>query len=87
MHADLCAALLLGDLLLDCTAVGETDLSFVQLILAARRSAAEAGRKFAVRQPMPAQLCDVLRRGGFRLGDAAQDACDPAAWCGSEAPA
>ncbi len=87
MHADLRAALLHGAVLLDCSAVTETDLTFVQLILAARRGAVAAGHSFAVREPIPAALADVLRRGGFQLGNAAHGATDPASWCSSGAPA
>lgn len=41
------------------------DLSFVQLIEAARRSAEAAGQAFALGAPATGTLLETLRRGGF----------------------
>jgi ABC-type transporter Mla MlaB component len=41
------------------------DLSFVQLIESARRTAREAGGEFALAQPAAGQLHETLQRGGF----------------------
>jgi hypothetical protein len=41
------------------------DLSFVQLLLAARRTAREAGGEFALARPAAGGLLETLTRGGF----------------------
>ncbi len=41
------------------------DLTFVQLIESARRTAASAGRTFALAGPAGGALLETLRRGGF----------------------
>lgn len=48
------------------------DLSFVQLVYAAGKSAAEAGREVALAAPASEGLLEVLRRGGFLAGEAAR---------------
>ena len=42
-----------------------TDLTFVQLIEATRRSAEAAGQDFALAAPATGSLLETLRRGGF----------------------
>ncbi len=49
----------------DCSNIPETDLSFVQLLLSAQRSAAEAGKSLTLVQPARGALFDALMRGGF----------------------
>ena len=41
------------------------DLTFVQLIESARRTASEAGRAFGLAKPAAGQLRETLERGGF----------------------
>ena len=80
-HAELLAALgANGDLLLDCTGVTEADLSFVQMILAAHRSATARGSHFALNAPPAGALRSVLERGGF----ARPLETDPSSWIASE---
>jgi hypothetical protein len=68
------------DVALDCGAVTEVDLSFVQMIVAARRGAGGMGRRFALLHPPGGPLLGVLVRGGL-LGDpAAPAATDPDLW-------
>jgi len=43
----------------------EADLTFVQLIESARRSAAESGLSIQLRQPAQGAVLQVLQRGGF----------------------
>lgn len=50
---------------IDCSAVEEADLSFVQLLLAAKESARRSGRAVRLAQPVSGALHDILRRGGF----------------------
>ncbi len=66
-----------GDILLDCAGVEEADLSLVQIILAAQRSAASRSTRLALSEPPAGALRQALARGGF-----APDRADPAAWAG-----
>ena len=50
---------------IDCSAATEIDLSFVQLVLAARASALSAGKMVALAHPASGMLRDVLQRGGL----------------------
>ncbi|HYD68925.1 STAS domain-containing protein [Azospirillum sp.] len=62
-----------GDLVVDASDAEEVDVSFVQLLLAARRSAREQGRALSLAAPAAGPLREVLVRGGFA-------ASDPAFW-------
>ncbi len=53
---------------IDCRAVTESDLCFVQLLLAARKSAAARGVELRLAAPAEGALHACLRTGGF-LGD------------------
>jgi two-component system chemotaxis sensor kinase CheA len=80
--ADVLAALAEpGDLLLDCAGVTQADLSFIQIILAAHRSARALGKRLALAASPVAALRQALERGGF----AHPDAADPACWTGQGA--
>jgi len=48
----------------DCSDATEVDLSFVQLLIAARRSATALGREFGLAAPAAGVLLDALKRGG-----------------------
>jgi len=65
-----------GDLLLECAGVTEADLSLIQIILAAQRSAIARGKRLALAASPPAALRQALERAGF----AQPDATDPACW-------
>ncbi len=67
-----------ADLALDCAGVIEADLSFIQIILAAHRSAGLHGKQLALAAPPPAALQHALERAGF----AHPAAADPACWTG-----
>ena len=54
-----------GDLVLDLVEVTAADLSFVQLVEAARASCAQQGATVRLAQPADGALRDVLDRGGF----------------------
>lgn len=70
IHGELLAALAPGmRIAVDCAGVAEVDLSFVQQILAARRSAERAGGLLAIAPPASGPLLDVLARGGFLADD------------------
>jgi hypothetical protein len=49
----------------DCSAAAEIDLSFVQLVLSARKSAIALGKRLTVVPPASGLLSDVLRRAGI----------------------
>jgi MFS superfamily sulfate permease-like transporter len=53
-----------GNIRLKLDAVTDADLTFVQLVESARRSAASEGKSFAV-TPAPDSLRELLERGGF----------------------
>jgi hypothetical protein len=61
-----------GPVEIDCSAATEVDVTFVQLLLAARGSAALRGFPVALAAPASGALLDVLKRAGFL------DAADPA---------
>ncbi len=49
--------------LVDCAGAEAVDVSFIQLLLAARRS---AGARLGLAMPLPGPLLEALERGGFR---------------------
>jgi hypothetical protein len=52
----------------------QIDISFIQMIEAARIYAETAGKRVALAQPATGPLLDVLRRAGFLEGMSAEDA-------------
>jgi ABC-type transporter Mla MlaB component len=50
---------------IDCSAATEIDLSFIQVLLAARTSALSLGKTVALAHPASGVLRDVLQRGGL----------------------
>ncbi|MEP9375386.1 STAS domain-containing protein [Aquabacter sp. CN5-332] len=62
---------------IDCSGATHVDLSFVQLLLAARRSAAASGARLTLTHPSGGALHDAVLRAGI-----ATDACaaDRAFW-------
>nr|WP_244592221.1 STAS domain-containing protein [Azospirillum palustre] len=54
-----------GRVEVDCSEVGETSICFIQLLLAARTSAAGRGVSLHLKQPLSASMRDALERGGF----------------------
>ena len=72
-HAEMMTALRgPGPVVVDISGVTEADLTFVQMLEAARRSAAEAGLDLALAQPAGPAVKEILQRGGF-LDDAESD--------------
>jgi hypothetical protein len=65
-HDILCSALEReNSITIDIGGLAEADLTFVQLIESARRSAAEGGRSIQLRQAAQGAVLQVLQRGGF----------------------
>lgn len=54
-----------ADIELDCSGVSEVDLSFIQLLLSARKSARKSGKSFSLAHPASGALYDALTGGGF----------------------
>jgi ABC-type transporter Mla MlaB component len=52
---------------IDCSAATEIDLTFIQLLIAARVSASTAGRSLSLAPCPDGVLLDTLTRGGFRI--------------------
>jgi anti-anti-sigma regulatory factor len=74
-HAELAAALRgpgRGPVIVDIDGVTEADLTFIQLLEAARRSAAEADRDLTLAQPAGPAVQEILQRGGFLDADPAR---------------
>lgn len=70
-HAELGAVLRKhGPVVVDISGVTEADLTFVQLLEAARRSTADTGQDLTLRHSADGAVLEVLQRGGFLDGDA-----------------
>jgi len=52
-------------IVLDCSQANEVDVSFLQLLYAARRAADSAGKRIALSEPPNGPLDEALRRCGF----------------------
>jgi anti-anti-sigma regulatory factor len=61
-----------ADLVLDLRGIEDADLAFIQLILAARRSAQEGGLSLTLSHPAPEPILQILERGAF-IGPAPDD--------------
>jgi ABC-type transporter Mla MlaB component len=66
---------------IDCSAAEEIDLSFVQLLIAARLSARLRGRSVTLTRPAGGLLRAALERGGLLSGT---ETADRAFWLGTE---
>lgn len=66
VHADILGGLTTAQRIeIDCTDLAEADLSLVQLLVAARKSAARRGISLALTHPTSNALRDILKRGGL----------------------
>ena len=54
-------------ILIDCSAADEVDVSFVQLLIAARASSHRLGHTVALTERPDGMLLDALTRAGFRV--------------------
>jgi ABC-type transporter Mla MlaB component len=65
-HRSLCDKLQSSDgIIIDVTEVGDADLTFIQLIESARRTAAAQAKTLALTAPASGGLRSLLDRGGF----------------------
>ena len=53
----------------DCSHVTEADISLVQLLLSARKTAAGTGKRLTLAHPAEGALGGILTRGGFLRAD------------------
>ena len=65
---------------IDCAAVTEVDLSFIQLLLAARLSARQSDKTVTLVASPDGPLLDTLTRGGFRVTQEDHAGQSPAFW-------
>lgn len=65
---------------LDCRAAERADLAFLQLVLAARKSAAAAGGALRLVAPDGSAVADAARRAGLAGPGAAAGTADNAFW-------
>lgn len=71
-------------IVVDCRAVDEVDLSFVQLVLSARKSAAAANKPLGVIPPPSGLMTDVLRSAGLLRSADEAPADDQLFWFNKE---
>ncbi|MEJ2228081.1 MAG: STAS domain-containing protein [Alphaproteobacteria bacterium] len=64
----------------DCSAVSAADISLVQLILSARKTALSAGKSVTLSAPAYGALLDVLTRGAFVNATGSVPAAEQAFW-------
>jgi|GEM_PF-961109 len=56
-----------GRVVVDCTEAKEVDITFIQLLIAARRSAAQAGGDLVLARAAEGALLEALQRGGYHI--------------------
>lgn len=66
----------------DCANATEVDVSFIQTMIAARRSASARGLSIALAAPASGVLLQALRSGGFLSADGTPSSPDGAFWTG-----
>jgi ABC-type transporter Mla MlaB component len=69
----------------DLSRAGEIDLSFIQLLLAARKSAAASGKRLSLARPAEGALRDALVCAGLIASADDQPTADQAFWLNKEA--
>lgn len=83
LHASLGAALEPGTPVeIDCSGATEADASFIQMLIAARRTARARAVPFALSAPAGGAVLEALVRGGFFDPTRSGDAPDAAFWTG-----
>ena len=65
---------------IDCSGVSEADLTLIQLLLAARRSAERDGKRLVLSAPAAGALREALETAGFLPVDDAPASQDMAFW-------
>ena len=57
-----------NDVEIDCSGITEVDFSLVQILIAARKSAARDGKRVILTEPVKGPLRDALSLGGLLTG-------------------
>ncbi|BBU64277.1 hypothetical protein MSC49_42120 (plasmid) [Methylosinus sp. C49] len=57
------------DVVIDCSGASEIDLTFIQLLIASRRTAMERGRSVRISAAMDSLVAETSRRAGFVAED------------------
>jgi anti-anti-sigma regulatory factor len=70
----------------DCSAAIEVDLCLIQLLVAARHSAEQAGRQLILAQPADGALRTALVQGGFLPAEGSTEEAGAAFWLSSPEP-
>jgi anti-anti-sigma regulatory factor len=66
IHAEVLAVLSgHANVVMDCSGASEMDVAFIQILVAAERFAARAGKTVALASPPAGLLAETLRRCGF----------------------
>jgi anti-anti-sigma regulatory factor len=65
---------------IDCSSVTDVDLSFVQILLSAQKTASIAGKTIDFSSPLSNTLRDVLRRAGLLCSSDGAPLADDAFW-------
>jgi ABC-type transporter Mla MlaB component len=68
----------------DCSSATDVDLSFIQLLLAARVSARQSAKTIQLAHPAAGPLQSALVRGGFLESVAGRPAAGDSFWLGGE---
>jgi anti-anti-sigma regulatory factor len=80
IRATLLKAMDAGDVVVDCSAATEVDLSFVQLLIAAQRAAALQGGSLRLAAPASGALLETLLRAGMLSSPTDQATSEAAFW-------
>ena len=76
-----------GPVTIDCDELTDIDLSIVQLLISARRTATAAGRSLTLRHPSDGPLQRLLKAAGILAGDGSPLTSDGQFWINAEAQA
>jgi anti-anti-sigma regulatory factor len=73
-----------SSVVIDCRAATDIDLSFIQLVISAHKSALANGKALTVVPPSDGRMTDILRRAGL-IGTADRPPADALFWFHKEA--
>jgi anti-anti-sigma regulatory factor len=67
-----------ADVVIDCSHTTDVDLTFVQLLIASRRTALASGAELKIVTQPDSVIAEALRRAGFASGDLLADSASSA---------
>ncbi|MBY6242660.1 STAS domain-containing protein [Methylosinus sp. Sm6] len=62
-----------ANVMIDCSHATDIDLTFIQLLIASRRTARASGAKLRISAPLDSPIAETLRRAGFAPDDILAD--------------